>query len=460
MKHCVAFFSTILIFFAVSFLSVAQIVFEVDERIDVEPSWSGHPVRLTLLTTENYQFVAYYDYEQGMVVAQRKIDDTTWTFKRLPENVGWNSHHDVTMIADRDGYLHVSGNMHGVPLVYFRSERPYDVESLVRMSGMTGQQESRVTYPQFQLGPDDELFFVYRYGGAGQAVHYWNVYDYETRTWSRLFDPQTHFFDGEGLRSVYYYPDFDPPIFGPDGYFHMTWVWRDTGCAATNHNISYARSRDLRTWVNAQGEPYTLPITFATSGIIDPVPPGGGLINPHQRIGFDLEGRVVVTYSKYDDRGGPFQGAFQMFNARLENGEWKHYQTTNWDYRWNFGGGGAITIEVNFGPVEIIDGNLTQRYYHIEYGNGRFLLDPETLRVVGEAQELVVFPDEIWNNELDFPGVGIRWTWDRNDRQRPFERGQTRYILRWESQDFNRDQPHPQTPPPSMLRVFRLRSSE
>ena len=427
--------------------SPAQIVYELVERIDVEPVWSGHPVGFALITVENIQFVAYYDAERNMVVAQRKLDEKQWTFKRLPTSVGWNSHNDITMTVDRDGYLHVTGNMHTTPLIYFRSEKPLDVESLVQVAEMVGENETRVTYPVFMFGADNELFFTYRYGRSGDGIQIWNVYDADTKTWSRLFDMP--FFDGQGRMNAYPHPLMP----GPDGFYHITWIWRYTPDCETNHNISYGRTRDLRTWENSRGEVYILPITLETSDIVDPVPPLGGLLNPLQRIGFDLAGRVIVSYTKYDADGN-----FQVYNARLEDGEWKHYQTSDWNYRWEFSGRGTIVGEVTMGAVVIENGQLVQTFNHIREGSGRWLLDPETLKPIGRAPAQVRFPREIGLNELDFPTVQNRSTWDIADRHRPHEGGQVRYMMRWETQPANRDRPHPTTPPPSMLRVFKLQS--
>jgi len=50
------------------------------------------------------------------------------------------------------------------------------------------------------------------------------------------------------------------PALGPDGRFHMTWVWRDTPDCATNHDLSYARSADLVHWETGGGEPLKLPL--------------------------------------------------------------------------------------------------------------------------------------------------------------------------------------------------------
>jgi hypothetical protein len=339
--------------------------------------------------------------------------------------------------------------MHNVPLIYFRSEKPFDVSSLVQVTAMTGKNEQRCCYPQFITGLNKELFFTYRDGGSGEGNQYWNVYNAETKTWSRLFD--TPFFDGQGKMSAY----FSPPLLGRDGFYHLTWVWRDTPDCRTNHSISYARSRDLHTWENSKGQTYTLPITLENSGIVDPVPSGGGLLNTHQRIGFDFDGRVIISYSKYDEAGN-----FQIYNARLEAGEWRHYQTSDWDYRWEFAGNGTIKMEVGMGGVEIEDGKLVQRYSHVKKGSGRWRLDPLELKPIGQVPTSVRLPAELGKIELDFPGVQSRSAEDIADRRRPHLNNQTRYILRWETQPSNRDKPYTDTPPPSMLRVLKLQSKQ
>ena len=131
------------------------------------------------------------------------------------------------------------------------------------------------------------------------------------------------------------------PSLGPDGRYHLCWVWRDTPDCATNHTLSYARSSDLIHWKNAQGAALSLPILFGAPVVADPVPAGGGIINGNTDIGFDGEGRVILSYHKYDEAGNT-----QLYNARLEEGEWRIYQSSHWDYRWAFSGGGTIHFEV------------------------------------------------------------------------------------------------------------------
>ena len=90
---------------------------EINEVIDVAPVWSGHPVGFHSLVASNRQFVAFYDADRQLTVAMRLLPATNWTFARLPERVGWDSHNYVTMALDKSGYLHLSGNMHVNPLI-------------------------------------------------------------------------------------------------------------------------------------------------------------------------------------------------------------------------------------------------------------------------------------------------------------------------------------------------------
>ena len=68
--------------------------------IDVEPVWTGHPVGFSLLTRPPHQFAAYYDANRRMSVAQRRLDEKTWTITELPQHVGWDSHNGVRKQAD------------------------------------------------------------------------------------------------------------------------------------------------------------------------------------------------------------------------------------------------------------------------------------------------------------------------------------------------------------------------
>jgi hypothetical protein len=419
------------------------------ERIDVAPAWAGCPVGFALLTHSNRQFVAFYGAERAMTLAQRDLGTNAWTFVELPSKLGWDSHNYVTMALDGAGYLHVSGNMHCVPLVYFRSERPLDIRSMKAVHRMTGEREAHVTYPHFMNGPGGALLFCYRDGRSGNGSTLWNRYDAASQSWSRLMSEPL--FDGQGKMNAY--PLM--PSLGADGFYHLTWVWRDSPACETCHDISYARSRDMVRWENAFGKPVSLPIKLGADVVVDPVPVKGGLINPGQAVGFDSQGRVVVTYTKYDAAGNS-----QLMNARCEGGAWKIYQTSDWNYRWAFSGGGSIIGEIGVGPVEVQDGALAQSYSHAKLGGGRWRLDEATLKPAGKAGPRVRWPGEVSRLEHKLPGMGVRSAHDlAADPLTGASCDGFFYRAAWESLPANRDRPQPGgVPPPSKLRVYKLKT--
>jgi hypothetical protein len=105
--------------------------------LEVDKVWSGHPVGFSLLTVPPFQYVAYYDAERRMTVAQRRLESERWSYQRLPSTLGWDSHNAVTLAVDRAGQLHVAGNMHRTPLVYFRTTKVGDLATLAA-APMTG----------------------------------------------------------------------------------------------------------------------------------------------------------------------------------------------------------------------------------------------------------------------------------------------------------------------------------
>ena len=414
----------------------------ITETVEIAPVWAGHPVGFFLLTHENQQFVAFYDANRAMTIGQRTLGDKSFKLTTLPSKVAWDSHNAIVMAVDKDGVLHVAGNMHVRPLVYFRSEKPLDASSLKRVPNMTGELENRVTYPVFSTAPSGGLMFAYRHGSSGDGIQIYNLYDTQTKTWRRLLDKPL--FDGEGLRNAYPIS----PTLGPDGFYHVVWIWRETTDAKTNNNPSYARSRDLLNWENSRGEKLELPITLAQSDIVDPIPAGGGAINGNVKIGFDAQKRPVVSYHKYDARGFT-----QIYNARLEDGKWAIRQASNFKKRWEFGGGGSIPFDVRVGEVQAdADGKLTQFFRFVGQGTGFWVLDPQTLKPIA-LQTPPELPPAIQKIESDFPKMQIMRGYDNGTSGQP----NARYVLKWETLPSNRDLPRePPFPAPSTLRVYRL----
>jgi len=426
---------------------------EIIQAILIDSVWAGHPVGFCLYTYENRQYIAYYNATRNMVVGQRDLEDDQFDLHILPATtrdeaggtstvLGWDSHNFVTIGIDKEGFIHLSGNVHVHPLTYFRSTRPNDISTLEQVFEMVGTEENRTTYPHFMLTKDEELLYHYRDGGSGNGNEIYNIYDCATKTWSRMLDvPLT---DGQGLMNAYQ----TQPMVMKDGWYHMYWVWRDTPDCSTNHDLSYMKSPDLANWYNALEKKVTLPATIdQKSLIVDPIPPRGGIINLAAKMVVDENDNPVFAYHKYDSIGN-----LQFYTARISADKWLYKQITNWDYRWEFSGNGSINSEVRIKSFnERSDGNYEVDYWHIKYGDGTILLN-EQFESIGK----VLKPEPFGTNleiEGTFPGLLVQTRGDLGDSGEE----NTRYVLKWETLNRNRDKPRPEPwPEPSRLYLYKL----
>ncbi|MCC6681195.1 MAG: BNR repeat-containing protein [Phycisphaeraceae bacterium] len=412
--------------------------------IDVAPVWVGTSASYCLLTHGDRQFIAFYDDNRQLTVAARVLGSDQWQFARVDEHVMWDNHNYVTMAIDDNDEIHLSGNMHVVPLIYYRTGKALDITTFQRHEHMVGDQEDRCTYPIFMRGADNKLIFHYRIGHSGNGNEVYNVYDHEQRRWRRMLDqPLT---DGLGLRNAY----FSGPTLGPDGMYHLVWVWRDEIGAEMNHDLSYARSRDLLHWENSRGQPLELPMTIDTCDIIDPVPVRAGMINGNNHVGFDSQHNVVVTYHKFDADGNT-----QIYAARIEDGAWKIYQVTDWDVPWSFGGGGSIPFLVHVGRGQWVDGQgYVLPFSHFKYGSGRLVLDDRTFQIIDTLPAERELPAEAYKLRTNgYEGMQVNVRSDSGRSNDP----NVRYFIRWEAMGANRDKPREgELPKPTMLQVYEI----
>lgn len=55
-------------------------------------------------------------------------------------------------------------------MVYFRSEKPYDVSSMVEVNKLVGKDEESVMYPNFFHDKIGDFLFSYRSGTCGNIL--------------------------------------------------------------------------------------------------------------------------------------------------------------------------------------------------------------------------------------------------------------------------------------------------
>ena len=429
----------------------------IEQIIEIDSVWAGHPVGFSLYTHGNRQYIAYYNSSRNLVVGQKYLDDEKFELYTMPATrretaggtstvLGWDSHNYVTIGIDKDGFIHLSGNMHAHPITYFKSKKANDISTLVQEMELIGTHEKKCTYPHFMLTKDGELLFHYRDGGSGNGNEIYNSYSCGNKSWSRMLDvPLT---DGQGLMNAYQ----TQPTVLKDGWYHVYWVWRDTPDCATNHDLSYMKSPDLKNWFDAFGRKIELPATLDNKLlIVDPIPVKGGIINLAAKLCLDENNNPVFVYHKYDSFGN-----LQVYTAHIDDEKWIYKQVTDWDYRWEFSGRGSINFEFRFkGFKKRKDGYYEINYWHVKYGNGTILLN-NTFENIGK----VLKPEPFGSNleiEGDFPGLQVKTSGDlgqSNDNN-------FRYVLKWETLDRNRDKPRLKPwPNPSRLVLYKLKKAK
>lgn len=412
------------------------------ERIAVDSVPADFPVEFALFSRQGRQVAAYYDVDHQMTLALRTHGSDTWQRAKLPSFVPWDSHNYLALHIDEAGYIHLAGNMHSDSLQYFRSAQPYDIATMQRLP-MVGREEDVTTYPVFMRSPSGELIFHYRYGRSGNGYEIYNVWDAAAGAWQRMSDRPL--IDGQGERNAY----MEGPTAGPDGYWHLIWVWRETPDCSTNHTLSYARSRDLVHWESIGGTSVGQPILLRDSVLyVDDIPERGGLINGGAKLGFDDRQRPVIAYHKFDP-----QGNTQLYLTRYEEGAWRSVQQTDWEYRWDFSGWGSIDFELTVEPPFLTDdGRIAIEFDRRGLGKRRLTSDAATLQPFGDQPQPARWPEEIAAIRSDFEGMMLHAVVDGGEAS-----GGTTMLLRWETLPPNRDRRRTdEVPTTTLLELYTL----
>jgi hypothetical protein len=208
----------------------------------------------------------------------------------------------------------------------------------------------------------------------------------------------------------------------------------------------------LKHWETAAGGAVDLPLTLRQSELcVDPIPPGGGIINGCQRLAFDAACRPIITYHKLDENNH-----MQIYVARFQDVQWRRHPITTWDRNISFEGRGAmpfIGIQIS-GLRRLEPGAFWITYRHRDYGSGRIILDEKTLRPLERSVVIPsAHPKELTKPTIAFDGIRVRLAEDGGNPNEP----RTKYVLRWETLEAHHDRPRtPPLPPASMLTLVKL----
>lgn len=420
----------------------------------IDRVWSASRVSFDLVTQGEDQLVAYYNATRNMVVAHRKTSTaqafygTVWNYRQLDTMLGWDNHNDVVVAISDDGHFHVLGNMHADRMVYYKTRYAGEVRSLERVEVMVDPQiERRVTYPNFLRGADGTLFLQFRIGGSGNGDEIFYRYDDATGQWSLLHP--NGFTDGQGKHNAY----ISQIARGPDGRFHAAWVWRGQGGSTMNSMVSYARSADLENWEDAAGNPLTLPLTYEATPVAAPVPNEQGMVNGHQHVGFDAQGRPLVTYFRYDENR-----IAQGYLARFNGDAWEQHQITSLDrvtHQINRRGNETpSSVGLRQKPVLNADGSISVDADLLNQPV-TLRLDAESLQPIGQCRrEASPGPLAKWASH-ETPGLRFQW---QESSGNPSDKDHVTMIS-WHTLPGNRDRAGENISEPTTLRVHVLKAA-
>lgn len=296
-----------------------------------------------LVTGHGNQYIAYYNPKGKGVVGKRNLRSREWETRETPYSGHvQDAHNAISIMTDADGYLHMAWDHHDSPLRYVRSKTPGSLDFTEPLP-MTGKNENKVSYPEFYRFPDGNLAFFYRDGSSGNGNLILNTYNTKTKTWTRV---QDHLIDGEGKRNPYIQACIDR-----QGNIHLSWVWRETPDVSSNHDLSYACSRDGgRSWQKSTGEKYELPITIKTAERIVSIPQKSELIN-QTSMTTDAQGNPLIV-SYWREAGHPVPQYHLVYKAGTG---WKINDLAFRTQPFSLSGGGTKTIPVSRPQIAVSD---------------------------------------------------------------------------------------------------------
>src|SRR5207253_2464266 len=123
----------------------------------------------SVVTSDGFQYVAFYDAQCRVMLAKRKTGATQWEVRQTPyTGNAQDAHNAISIMVDGAGVLHVAWDHHNNRLHYARSTAPGSLE-LDGETSMIGRGEDSVTYPEFHRLANGDLLFFYRDGGSGNG---------------------------------------------------------------------------------------------------------------------------------------------------------------------------------------------------------------------------------------------------------------------------------------------------
>jgi hypothetical protein len=306
--------------------------------------WARNSVNTTpfrqnsLVTHGDTQFIAYFDSNSKAIIGKRTLDQKEFTLTDTGIS-GWptDAHNSICIMTDGEGYVHMVLGHHNSALSYYKSAAPLSTSFTAVTMLQNATYQNSVTYPEFYRLPSGDLLFVYRNGGSGDGYMVLNRYSTAAKTWARVHDRLVYGNDASGTQSPYWQMYLDG-----NGTLHLSWVFRRTSDAATNHDMYYAYSEDQGdTWKKkSNGSTYSLPITPGTAEKVWTIPENSSLMNQTSMTADQAGNPYIATYWK--ESGGKTQ-----YRVIYHDGTaWNARQVSNRTHDFTLGGGGTLFVPI------------------------------------------------------------------------------------------------------------------
>jgi len=294
--------------------------------------YNGAPfIQDNVVESGGYQYATWWDSARKPIVGRRVVGGSGWETYDLSQVAGnplaspvdYDGHNNLSMSVDGSGRLHVAGNMHVHPMRYCRS---VGAATLTSWTGANrpGGGETEITYPQFVRLSDTRLLIFYRVGVSGLGTIWVQEWDDPAGVWA---DP-LQVVDGPATGENAYIHHVGV---GPDDSIHLAIVWRSSGSATTNNDLSHMVSLDGgATWQAQDGTPLTLPVDHTTAPeVYATAPTGSGILNTCG-LDVDLSGRPHIATHIYDAAGS----ASRVLYSRWSGTVWVNTVVfDDWAYR-------------------------------------------------------------------------------------------------------------------------------
>lgn len=329
-------------------------------QVALGDAWAGNTVNTVIFrhhgifSHNGWQYTAFYVDQHTLRVIQRNLNNNELLQSDIKGDYNIkDAHNSISLGMDRDGYIHISYDHHGTQLKYRRSLAPECIANWSDELAMTGQRESKVTYPAFLMPSESApLQLLYRDGNHQKGSAFIKQYHEAEQCWQ---DSDTAILSGSANHPWTSNAYWNHPVRDHNGNLHLSFVWRTHSIGEeqqiNNLNICYAQSFDNgNSWHSSNLKPFQLPITQVNAEVIWPVSPGSNLINQCS-MAVDSQNRPHIVFYA-NDAEGIVQYQHLWFNGK----KWKHQTISNRTMPFNLCGGGTLRIPISR-PDIVIDSN-------------------------------------------------------------------------------------------------------